>query len=130
MIEDLDVKGGRGIDKGTLASLATCHWVRLNQNVIISGATEGGKSYLACALTHKACRDGFSAQYERVSRLLEDLVLAKVDGRYNKLLGNIRDKNVLVLDDFGLAPLTTEIRRDLLEILEDRYDKGSTGITI
>lgn len=129
LIEDLDVKGGRGIDKSTLASLATSDWVRLNQNVIISGATGVGKSYLACALTHKSCRDGFTAQYERVSRLLEELLLAKVDGRYNKLLADIRDKNVLVLDDFGLAPLTAENRRDLLEILEDRYDKGSTIIT-
>lgn len=128
-IEDLEVKGGRGIDKSTLAALATSDWVRLNQNVIISGATGVGKSYLACALAHKACRDGFTATYERVTRLLEDLTLAKVDGSYNKRLGDIKDRNVLILDDFGLAPLTSEHRRDLLEILEDRYDRGSTVIT-
>jgi DNA replication protein DnaC len=128
-IEDLEVKAGRGLDKSTLATLATSDWVRLNQNVIIAGATGVGKSYLACALTHKACRDGFTAQYERLGRLLEDLVLAKVDGRYNKLLSALKDKNVLVLDDFGLAPLTAENRRDLLEILEDRYEKSSTIIT-
>jgi DNA replication protein DnaC len=128
-IEDLDVKAGRGLDKSTLTTLATSDWVRLNQNVIISGATGVGKSYLACALTHKACRDGFTGQYERLGRLLEDLVLAKVDGRYNKLLRALKDKNVLVLDDFGLAPLTAENRRDLLEIFEDRYEKSSTVIT-
>lgn len=129
VIEDLEVKSGRGIDKSTLASLATSDWVRLHHNVIISGATGVGKSYLACALAHKACRDGFTAVYERLSRLLEDLVIAKVDGRYNGVLSGIKSKNVLVLDDFGLAPLTAENRRDLLEILEDRYDKGSTVIT-
>lgn len=129
VIEDLEVKGGRGIDKSTLAALATSDWVRLHQNVIISGATGVGKSYLACALAHKACRDGFTVIYQRISRLLEDLVIAKADGRYNSVLSGIKDKDVLVLDDFGLAPLTAENRRDLLEILEDRYDKGSTVIT-
>jgi DNA replication protein DnaC len=128
-IEDIEVKGGRGIDKSTLASLATSDWVRLNQNVIVNGATGVGKSYLACALAHKACRDGFTAQYERVGRLLEDLVLAKADGTYNERLGKMKEKNVLILDDFGLAPLTAENRRDLLEVLEDRYDKSSTIIT-
>jgi DNA replication protein DnaC len=128
-IENLEVKGARGIDKSMLASLATSDWVRLHQNVIITGATGVGKSYLACALAHKACRDGFTAQYERISRILEDLTLAKADGSYNKLLGDIKDKSVLVLDDFGLAPLTAEQRRDLLEVLEDRYDKSSTIIT-
>ena len=129
VIEDLELKGARGLDKSVVASLATSDWVRLHQNIIISGATGVGKSYFACALAHKACRDGFSALYERVTRLLEDLAVAKVDGRYNSLLATIKDKDVLVLDDFGLAPLTTEQRRDLLEIFEDRYDKGSTVIT-
>lgn len=128
-IEDIEVKGARGIDKSTLAALATSDWVRLHHNVIISGATGVGKSYLACALAHKACRDGFTAVYERVSRLLEGLSLARVDGSYNAKLGTIKDKDVLVLDDFGLAPLTAEQRRDLLEVLEDRYDRGSTIIT-
>ncbi|MBX9568966.1 MAG: IS21-like element helper ATPase IstB [Candidatus Obscuribacterales bacterium] len=128
-IEDIEVKGARGIDKSTLAALATSDWVRLHQNVIISGATGVGKSYLACALAHKSCRDGFTVVYERVSRLLEGLSLARVDGSYNKRLAAIKDKDVLVLDDFGLAPLTAEQRRDLLEVLEDRYDRGSTIIT-
>lgn len=129
VIEDLELKGARGLDKSMVASLATSDWVRLHQNVIISGATGVGKSYFACALAHKACRDGFSALYERVTRLLEDLAVAKIDGRYNSLLATIKDKDVLVLDDFGLAPLTTDQRRDLLEVFEDRYDKGSTVIT-
>jgi DNA replication protein DnaC len=129
LIEDLELKGNRGMDKSVLASLATSDWVRLKQNIIISGATGVGKSYLACALAHKACRDGFTAIYHRAPRLLEDLAVAKVDGRYNKILASIKQKNVLALDDFGLAPLTAEQRRDLLELLEDRYDNGSTIIT-
>ena len=94
LVEDLDVKGGRGIDKSMLASLATSDWVRVSQNIIISGATGVGKSYLACALTNKACRDGFTAVYERVPRLLEELALGKVDGRYNKLLNTIKKRIV------------------------------------
>lgn len=128
-IENVEVKGGRGIDKSTLAALATSDWVRLHQNIIINGATGAGKSYLACAIAHKACRDGFTVRFARVNRLLEELVIAKADGTYNDLLASLKDKHILVLDDFGLAPLTAENRRDLVEILEDRYDKSSTIVT-
>jgi DNA replication protein DnaC len=129
VIENVEIKGARGLDKSMLAALATSDWVRLRQNIIIGGATGAGKSYLACAIAHKACRDGFTVRFARVNRLLEELVIAKADGTYNALLGTLKDKNVLVLDDFGLAPLTAENRRDLVEILEDRYDKSSTIIT-
>ena len=128
-IEDLETKNGRGLDRSIIASLATSDWVRMNHNIIIQGATGVGKSFLACALAHKACRDGFTIAYERTSRLLEELTIAKVDGRYSKLLASIKRRDVLVLDDFGLTPLNQEQRRDLLEILEDRYDQHSTVIT-
>ena len=88
-----------------------------------------GKSYLACALSHKACRDGHVVLYQRLPRLLEELALSHHDGRYRKLMKSLLKADLLVLDDFGLAPLTTEQQRDLLEIIEDRYDRRSTLVT-
>jgi DNA replication protein DnaC len=98
-------------------------------NVLITGKTGTGKSFLACALAQKACREGFTAAYHRVPRLLAELGTAKADGRYAKVLAGMARVDVLVLDDWGLHPLTDASRRDLLEILEDRYGRRSTVVT-
>lgn len=128
-IEELDFKGNRGIDRAVLVSLTTSDWIRRHQNIIIHGKTGVGKSYLACALAQGACRDGFSACFERASRLFQDFSVARADGRYPKLIASIARKDLLVIDDFGLFPLNAEQRQDLLEIVEDRYSKSSTIIT-
>jgi DNA replication protein DnaC len=128
-IEDFDFKGNRGIERTTLLSLANCEWLRLHQNILIVGATGVGKSYLACALAHQACREGFTSEYLRCSKLFDDLAIAKADGSYSKRLLEIARKDVLVLDDFGRTPLTHNERRDLLEIIEERYDRRSLIIT-
>ncbi len=99
------------------------------QNVLIVGPTGVGKSWLACALGHKACRDNRSVVYHRVPRLLEALALARGDGRHGRLLKAIGRVQLLILDDWGLVPLTGEQRRDLLEIMDDRHDRGSTIVT-
>lgn len=128
-IEEIDLRGNRGLDRAELASLATSDWIRRHQNIIIHGATGVGKSYLACALSQKACRDGFSVHFDRASRLFQELSIARADGRYTKYLASIARKNVLVIDDFGLFSLDTEQRQDLLELIEDRYSHSSTIIT-
>ena len=128
-IEDIDYRQPRGLDKALVLSLASNQWVSEHHNLLIIGPTGVGKSYLACALSHKACRDGHVVMYQRLPRLLEDLALSHHDGRYRKLMKSLLKADLLVLDDFGLAPLTTEQQRDLLEIIEDRYDRRSTLIT-
>ena len=112
-----------------MLSLANCDWLRAHQNVLIDGATGVGKSYLACALAQKACREGFTAQYLRCSKLFEDLSIARADGSYHRRLAEFARKDLLVLDDFGRTPLTSAERKDLLEIIEDRYDRRSLIIT-
>lgn len=129
LIEDFDARGGRGIDRAELAALATSDWARRCQNIIIEGKTGVGKSYLACALAQKACRDGFTVHFDRASRLFQELAIARADGTYLKLLSNLARKDVLIIDDFGLFGLTEEQRQDLLEIAEDRFSKGSLIIT-
>ena len=109
-----------------MLSLNSSEWLQAHRNVLICGPTGVGKSFLACALAHKACRDGYTALYWRVPRLFHELVIAKGDGRYSKMLKTLAKKDLLVLDDWGLAPLSDEQRRDLLEIVEDRYDRRST----
>jgi len=127
-LEDIDYRQPRGLDKGLLLSLANCDWIRQHHNCIITGPTGAGKTYLACALGHKACREGFTVQYRRLPRLFQDLALAKGDGRYPKLLTALAKTDLLILDDWTTALLTDEQRRDLLEITEDRYDRRSTLI--
>lgn len=129
LIENVDAKTNRGITRSELASLATGDWLLRKQNIIVTGATGVGKSYLACALAHKACRDGFTAQFIRTSHLFQDLAVARVDGRYTNLLASYARKDLLIIDDFGLVPLSAEQRQDLLEIVEDRYSNSSTLIT-
>jgi len=128
-IEDLDFRRSRGMDKTLILSLAACTWIAKGINVLICGPTGVGKSYLACALAHKACLEGYTALYLRLPRLFEELRLAKADGRYGKLMLSYAKTDLLVLDDWGLTPMTDPQRRDLLELMEDRYGLKSTIIT-
>ena len=125
-IEDVNFRHPRGLDKSLIMTLAGCNWIRQHHNVIITGPTGVGKSYLACALAHKACREGFRALYLRAPRLFDDLAMAKADGRYRRVLAAYARIDLLVIDDWGLAGLTEEQRRDVLEILEDRHGLRST----
>lgn len=127
-MEDIDYQTPRGLDKSLLAKLSDCSWVNA-QNILIVGPTGTGKTFLACALSHRSCLLNYSAAYYRMPRLLSELQLAKGDGRYKKIMDNIAKTNVIILDDFGLTPFTDESRRDLLEILDDRHDKRSTIVT-
>jgi DNA replication protein DnaC len=128
-LEDIDYRHPRGLDKSLIQSLATCQWVKEHLNILITGPTGVGKTWIACALAHKACREGYTAGYLRLPRLLQEMAIAKGDGRYPKLLATLAKTDVLVLDDWGLAKLTGEQRRDLLEILEDRHATRSTLAT-
>jgi DNA replication protein DnaC len=128
-VEDIDFRHARKLDKSLVVRLAGCEWIKNRQNLLITGPTGVGKSYLACAFAQKACREGYSALYIRTGRLFEDLNLARGDGRYMKILAGLAKTDLLVLDDFGLAPLTRDQRHDLLEILEDRNALRSTLIT-
>lgn len=128
-LEDVDYRRPRGLDKALLASMGACQWVREHLNILITGATGAGKTWLACALAHQACREGFSALYLRLPRLFEELDIARGDGRYPKLLQSLGKTDVLILDDWGLTPLGATQRRDLLEVLEERHARRSTLIT-
>ena len=128
-IEDIDFSQPRGLDKALVMKLADCQWIAKHHNLIITGATGVGKSYLACAFGQKACREGYTTAYHRVSRLFEELSLAKGDGRYVKLLKSLSKTDLLILDDYGLFKLNQEQCHDLLEILEDRYELRSTLVT-
>lgn len=128
-IEDVDFRHRRGLDQALFMQLSQCVWVKEHQNVIVIGPTGVGKTYLACALAHKACREGYAALYFRLPRLLQDLALAKGDGRYTGLLKSIARADLLVLDDWGLKGFTTDQQHDLLEVLEDRHGLRSTLIT-
>jgi DNA replication protein DnaC len=129
LLEDIDYQTPRGLDRGLIQSLASCQWVKEHLNVLITGPTGVGKTWLACALAHKACREGYTAQYIRLTRMLRELMIAKGDGRYPKLLAHLAKVNVLILDDWGLLKLSAENRRDLLEVLEDRHGTRATIAT-
>jgi DNA replication protein DnaC len=128
-VEDITYRFQRGLDKPLMRSLTTCRWIKDRHNVLITGPTGVGKSYIGCALGQKACREGYTTLYFRLPRLLHDLGLAKVDGRYGKVLTTLAKTHLLILDDWGLTPLTDEQRRDLLEIFEDRHGVRSTLVT-
>jgi len=128
-LEAIDYPARRELDKAVIRQLATCRWVAEHQGVLISGMTGTGKSFLACALAHQACRKGYRALYRRASRLFHELTLARADGTYIRLLGKLARMDVLLIDDWALAPLQDQERRDVLEILEDRYATRSTIIT-
>lgn len=128
-VEDLDLRTPRGIDRAVMAHLIHGGWIGRHENLLITGQTGLGKSWIACALGHKACRDGRSVVYHRVPRLFEALALARGDGRHARMLKVIARLDVLILDDWGLAVLASSERRDLLEILEDRHGRGSTIVT-
>jgi DNA replication protein DnaC len=128
-VEAIDYPARRELDKALLRQLATCRWVHEHQNIIVVGATGVGKTFVACALAHQACRQGYRAYYRRASRLFHDLTLARADGTYIRLLAKLARLDVLVLDDWALVPVQDQERRDLLEILEDRYGARSTIIT-
>jgi len=128
-LEDLDFKQGRGLDRSTVMSLALNQWVTSHHNILVTGPTGAGKSYLACALAQKACRDGYATLYQRVPRLLQEIAVSRLDGRYAKLIAPIIKNEVLILDDLLISPLTREEQRELLEIVEERYDRKATIIT-
>jgi len=128
-VEDIDYLHPRGLDKALVAKLQSCDWIKEHHNLIITGPTGTGKTFLACALAHKACREGLSALYVRIPRLLQDLFISKGDGRYGKLLKSISKTDLLLLDDWGMSKITSEQSRDLLEIIDDRHALRSTLIT-
>jgi DNA replication protein DnaC len=128
-VEDINYAHARGLSKQAMLELSTCRWVANHQNVIVTGETGLGKSYLACALGQKACREGFSVAYRRASRLYDELAQARADGTFPLLLRRLAKTQVLILDDFGLEVLGASQRRDLLEVMEDRYGTSSTIVT-
>jgi DNA replication protein DnaC len=128
-VEDLDYRAPRGLDKALMLQLATCRWVHDGLNLIINGPTGVGKTWIACALAQKACREGYTALYLRLPRLFEELGLAHGDGRFSKLMAGFAKTDLIILDDWGLAKFTAEQRRDLLELIDDRHGNRSTVVT-
>ena len=129
VIEDIDYQHPRGLDRKLLRTLSGSEWVRQNQNVLFIGPTGIGKSWLACALANKACRDGFSVLHKRTTELFRELAVAHVDGSIGRVLLRLSRVDVLVLDDFAMAPLKDSERRDFLEICDDRYQRRSVILT-
>ena len=128
-IEDLEFRESRNLNRSQMMSLAQNQWVKSHHNILITGPTGAGKSYLACALAQKACRDGHTTFYQRLPRLLHDIAIARHDGRYHKLITQVTKCEVLVLDDLLISPLSQDDQRELLEIVEERYDRKATIVT-
>jgi DNA replication protein DnaC len=127
--EDVDYRAGRGLDKGQIAALACCEWIRQHHNCLISGATGTGKSWMACALGNATCRQGFSVYYTRLPRLFEELRIAHGDGSFTRRLAQLAKTDLILIDDWGLAKPSASERADLLEVLDDRVGTRSTLIT-
>ena len=125
-LEDIDFRHPRGLDKSLILKLGDCRWVKEHHNLIVTGPTGTGKTYLACALAHKAIREGYTALYLRFPRLFQELHIARGDGRYGKLLASMAKIDLLLFDDWGLTKLNAEQRQDLMEIMEDRHGLKST----
>ncbi|MBE3088392.1 MAG: ATP-binding protein [Chloroflexi bacterium] len=128
-VEDIDYQSPRGIDQSVIMSLISCDWIRRHHNIIITGPTGVGKTFLACALAHKACREGYRALYIRSPKFSYQMALARGDGSYGKAITKLSKAHLLVIDDLGLAPMTDPERRDLLEVIEERHGHASTIVT-
>lgn len=128
-VEDIDCSAKRQLDRAVIRQLATCNWVEEHQNIIITGATGVGKTFVACALAHQAAKKGYRVTYKRAGRLFEELTLAHADGTYIRFLQRLARYQVLVIDDWGMAPLKDQDRRDIHEIFDDRYGNASTIMT-
>jgi len=126
LVEDTDFRAPRGLDRALFHQLAGCDWIRHSQHLVISGPTGVGKSWLACALGHKACREGFSVLYRRAPRLFAELAVARGEGRLPRMLAMLERIRLLIIDDWGPEPLTAEQRRDLMEVIDDRHQRAST----
>ncbi|MFZ2957620.1 MAG: IS21-like element helper ATPase IstB [Candidatus Ozemobacteraceae bacterium] len=127
--EDLDWKTARGLNRAVLMELASCRWIREHRNLLIIGPTGVGRTFLACSLAHKACREGLSTLYQRTGRMLHELLVARGDGTYLRLIKSLAKPELLVIDDWGLESLGKEERHDLLELFEERHGQKSTIIT-
>ena len=129
VVEDIDYQHPRGLDRKLMRTLAMSEWVRQHQHILLLGPTGIGKTWLACALAQKACRDGFTILHKRAAELFRDLAVAHVDGSFGRLLARLSRIDILVLDDFAMAPLKDSERRDFLEICDDRYQRRSLILT-
>jgi DNA replication protein DnaC len=127
-LEDIDYQHPRGLDRSLINRLKSCEWIESFQNIVITGATGVGKTYLACALGNAACRRGYSTRYYRIPRLLSEIAMARGDGSYVKLLNKLRKFRLLIFDDWGLTPFTQDESREILEVIEDRSQLASTII--
>lgn len=128
-IEDINFRARRGISKDLILKLSQNGWIKDKRNIIITGSTGVGKTYFACALGNSACRAGISTYYVRLTRLFNELKISRADGSYGKLLQKLSRTNLLIVDDWGLSPLSNTERIDFLEIMEDRYNVRSTIIS-
>lgn len=125
-IEDLNYAHARGLDRSLIRKLSTCSWIKEHHNLVLTGLTGVGKSFIACALAHKACLEGYTSLYYRAPRLFSELEVAKADGRYIKVLQAIGKVDLLIIDDWGLSKLNGREEKELLEVMEDRYETKST----
>jgi DNA replication protein DnaC len=125
-LEDLDLRTPRGLDRTLIQTLASCQWIRTARSVLLTGPTGVGKTFIACALGHQAARAGFSVLYRRLPRLLDDLAIARVEGRHRRAFDKLARTRLLILDDWAMIRLTAEQRRDLMEVIDDRHDRAAT----